>query len=647
MESRVINLTPAAHRHGNLNIRVCGREFFPPDVFGASKRHAGLGHQILIRPEGLPNPIVTDIPTDKSTGRPRWIFRERKWFKEFIRHHNLTPRDTITIYRLNESTYFVTPTVRICPTHLFERSLPPVLYAQSLANDYISSSKLSDRKNSGQYFTPPEIASFMARLATHDESAPARVLDPGAGTGILSCAVCEHVVEEMGAKRIHFEAYENNPDLRDLLYKSLLHASTWAGDRGTKLTFKIYDADFLLPDCDNTKTRNRRAFDLIISNPPYTKISAKDQRAESLSHVVYGQPNLYALFMAASIPLLNNHGAMVFITPRSYTAGHYFKAFREVFFSEMCPVRAHLFHSRKDVFSNQPVLQESVILKAIKGKARRQFIVSCSRNGSDLDSSRENRIPLSYALHRDNGHLVFRLPLDDLDDVVIEIVDSWKSRLADHGLRISTGPVVPFRTKKFLSADGVQRNRDFVPLLWMSNVRPMRTVWPYNGTQTRDAAKQLIENCSQTLKTKLLLPNKTMVLLRRFSAKEEKRRLIASPLFAGQFKFPYLGIENHVNYIHRPTATISPDEARGLAALFNSALLDRYFRISNGNTQVGAVELRHMPLPPLDTIKSLGRELANKKGVNRSLHIDTCVWQIARSFTTKKHSLDRLANCDA
>jgi adenine-specific DNA-methyltransferase len=47
----------------------------------------------------------------------------------------------------------------------------------------------------------------------------------------------------------------------------------------------------------------------------------------------------------------------------------------------------------------------------------------------------------------------------------------------------------------------------------------------------------------------------------------------------------------------------------GIAALLNSSLLDQYFRISNGNTQVSAAELRVMPLPPLALIKKIGEKV--------------------------------------
>jgi len=82
---------------------------------------------------------------------------------------------------------------------------------------------------------------------------------------------------------------------------------------------------------------------------------------------------------------------------------------------------------------------------------------------------------------------------------------------------------------------------------------------------------------------------------------------------AGQCEGDFLGLENHLNFIHRPDGSMSKDEVRGLAALLNSDWLDRYFRISNGNTQVNATEMRAMPLPPLDQIKAIGARLRGAK----------------------------------
>jgi len=66
MDSRVIQLTAAAFKYGNLNISSCGKDFFPKDVFGGSSKKKGLGVPITIKVQGLPQPIKTDIPTDSN-----------------------------------------------------------------------------------------------------------------------------------------------------------------------------------------------------------------------------------------------------------------------------------------------------------------------------------------------------------------------------------------------------------------------------------------------------------------------------------------------------------------------------------------------------------------------------------------------------
>lgn len=112
MDSCVIQLTEAAYKYGNLNIRPCGREFFPPDVFGGPSRKAGVGTPIVLKVDGLPNPIETDIPTDKKTKHPRWMFRERAWVKKFVKLNNLRAGDKIVINRIAPHRYVIKPNGR-------------------------------------------------------------------------------------------------------------------------------------------------------------------------------------------------------------------------------------------------------------------------------------------------------------------------------------------------------------------------------------------------------------------------------------------------------------------------------------------------------------------------------------------------------
>ena len=108
MESRVIKLTAGAIKNNKLNIRACGPDFFPFDVLGGSNKSQP-GKQIIIKAEGLLEPIKTDIPVDKKTGKPRWIFRKRSWVREFVKYNKLRADDTVRINRINERTYEVVP----------------------------------------------------------------------------------------------------------------------------------------------------------------------------------------------------------------------------------------------------------------------------------------------------------------------------------------------------------------------------------------------------------------------------------------------------------------------------------------------------------------------------------------------------------
>lgn len=105
------------------------------------------------------------------------------------------------------------------------------------------------------------------------------------------------------------------------------------------------------------------------------------------------------------------------------------------------------------------------------------------------------------------------------------------------------------------------------------------------------------------------MPNANYVLLRRFSAKEDKRRLISAPFIAEKFAFEQIGFENHLNVIFKKKGILPTSEAIGLSAILNSAIVDRYFRIVNGNTQVNAAELRILPIPPLEVIRNIGNRI--------------------------------------
>jgi adenine-specific DNA-methyltransferase len=491
----------------------------------------------------------------------------------------------------------------------------PSAFADRIGRVYVGSVSDGHKRSLGQYFTPLEVARFMAGQVVCDKE-KIRALDPAAGAGVLACALCEALAAQPEKpSQITLEAYETDRLLADCLEVGMLYAKQWLRERGIVLEFKVRREDFVLANAENLSGTSLLFppslvedgdFDVIICNPPYFKLPKSDPRARVAASVVWGQPNIYAIFMAISAEMLRNRGEMVFITPRSYAAGNYFQLFRERFFARMRPEAIHLFDSRYDTFSRDEVLQESVILRARRDDNWWRHVegnwvaISRSIGVRDLASSRCRLTPLADVVDVAGKDKVLRIPLADQDDEIVRLVRSWKGSLHRYGMEISTGPVVPFRAVPLICQAG-DVPETHAPLLWMQNVQPMRVDWPVDA---RRKAQFILDNQQSQA---LLVKNSNYVLLRRFSAKEAARRLIAAPFLASQINSHVVGLENHLNYVHRPRGSLSEDEAYGLAALFNSRLIDGYFRTFNGNTQVSATELRAMPLPPLETIKVLGQ----------------------------------------
>ncbi len=488
-----------------------------------------------------------------------------------------------------------------------------------------------ERKHRGQFFTPSSVANFMASLPSLS-GATIDILDPGAGLGILSAAVSERVLGFESPRKLHFELYETDPTLLQALDGCMESCGRALRAAGHEMSFCIHEQDFILALAPQTRLFDRqvdaRRFDLAIMNPPYYKLSKDSPHARAMREVIHGQPNIYALFMALAADLLRQGGELVAITPRIFCNGPYFRGFRRRYFEHMSLERVHLFESRTDTFRESSVLQESVITYSIRTHQSPMVRLSTSGRSNLFDAS-ESVLRSGLVLDDSGGDNILRIPETSVDASIMTHLEAWPFRFTDLGLRVSTGPVVSFRAKPFLrqALDGV----DTVPLLSVHNVRAFEVLWPVTKGMKPTALKVTVDSAP------LLVPAKNYVPMRRFTAKEERRRLVAGA-FLSEFAIrPLVALENHLNFVYHESRDLTTDETRGLTALFNSALLDRYFRTISGNTQVNAAEIRSMPLPSLETIARIGHrtfglqlaEIENieavileELGVSESLQLD-------------------------
>jgi adenine-specific DNA-methyltransferase len=501
----------------------------------------------------------------------------------------------------------------------------PAAYAAGLHARYSRSASEGDRRELGQYFTPVAVARMMAELGAVTEAEELRILEPGSGAAVLTAALCESL--PLTVKRIHIDTYELHPSLADLCEETLRFTSSWLEERGTRCTFIVHRKDFVLENASCLRAElfgAREGYDIAISNPPYFKLQKQDPRARAAAEIVHGQPNIYAIFMAIMAGMLKEKGTMVTITPRSFAAGDYFRRFRQALFSIVIPEAVHLFGSRRDAFRTDEILQENVILSArrISAEQKHHVTVSTSLGVGDLEARSRRQVPLARVVDLKSRSVTLHIPTSSIDDDVLTLVGSWPETLHSLGLEVSTGPVVAFRATEFLRSE---LGTDTVPMLWLQHVKQMNVEWPASTSKRQHII-------SSSASEALLLPNRTYVVMRRFSAKEEHRRLVAAPLIRGELPGEMIGLENHLNYIYRPQRVMSAAEARGLAILLNSALVDRYFRISNGNTQVSAAELRQMPLPSREQLEAIGQSLDGQS-----------ISELDRIVTTALHVPERLS----
>jgi len=480
-------------------------------------------------------------------------------------------------------------------------------YAENLADRYARANNAEARKLKGQFFTPRQVSMYMSNLFEihHDMI---RLLDPGAGTGILTAAFCERLLQSDRTVKLMVDAYENDRNLSPLLKEVLETCKSALEGRGHIVDYHIYEQDFILSNeryfkkSDLFSTAAEHTFyDFVISNPPYYKLNKDSPQSTVMAGLVSGQPNIYALFMALSTALLKPEGEMVFITPRSFCSGLYYKKFREWFLKNVELTNIHTFESRKEIFDKDEVLQENVIVKARKRTSTREqdkVIITISKN-KHFEKLTTIEVSSADVVHHRNGEIFIRIPTSPFDVDVLHIVDKWPNTLRDWGLEVSTGPVVPFRATQYLLPNLTQ-SPESVPLLWMHNMQGIRVTWPL----VKNNKPSAIRLCKQTLP--LLVPVKNYILVKRFSSKEQKRRLHATVLLQSDFPYESIGIENHVNYIYRPRGSLSVYEAFGIAALLDTTIVDNYFRSLNGNTQVNAIDIRSLPLPKIEDIEKVG-----------------------------------------
>lgn len=246
------------------------------------------------------------------------------------------------------------------------------------------------RSEMGQFLTPDPVTRIMGKMFAKRPAA-LRVLDAGAGVGSLSAAlVAEACRWETRPREIHLLAYEVEPLLIDYLLRTFDLCGAACDQVGIRFLGEVRKEDFIRAGVGTLQGRNlfpgeRLSINAAILNPPYRKISSDSQTRRLLGEVGIETTNLYTAFLWLAEKMLDADGEMVAITPRSFCNGPYFRGFRKALSRTMRFRRIHVFESRADAFSDDEVLQENVIMHAVKSLDHTKVAITASAGPDDED----------------------------------------------------------------------------------------------------------------------------------------------------------------------------------------------------------------------------------------------------------------------
>lgn len=473
-------------------------------------------------------------------------------------------------------------------------------------NFYVDGFPKKERKKYGQFFTSKETARFMAGL--YDVPAGKNcitVLDAGAGTGILSCAFIERAENFDHISEIKLTCYENDRNVLGLLRKNLDYCKE---NSSKKIEYTIKTENYITSQDQDfnhmiTGNQNPVKYDFVIGNPPYMKISKDAPEANVMRSICYGTPNMYFIFAAMGLFNLKDDGEMVYIIPRSWTSGTYFTRFREYFLTEGRLEHIHLFVSRDKVFDREEVLQETMIIKIRKSRKTPERIkITSSESCKDFDVPTSLFVPYDLVVSQKNYYVY--LVTDKKEIEVLNRLHKFGRTLPDIGMKMKTGLTVDFRNRNVLRDED---ENGVIPLFYSQHIKYGEVHFPINKEH-----EYLLTN-----QDGLMQDNKNYLFIKRFTAKEEPRRLQCGIYLAKNYpQYKKISTQNKLNFIDGSSENMSECMVYGLYVLFNSTLYDKYYRILNGSTQVNSTEMNSVPVPEKKFIQEMGRKLMKTKDLS-------------------------------
>lgn len=477
----------------------------------------------------------------------------------------------------------------------------------------------------GRLFTKKDTARLMAEsVELSPDKAAYTVLDPGAGTGILSAAIVEHICKSAtSCRQIFLTCYENNPDFVPMLKDNLERIrKKCRHDYDVKLFVTVNEENYI------TESKNHytvtffdtvaEKFDIIIANPPTEFCEKSSEEAICAGGVTQLKINSAFLFLSMAKSHLEDNGQLVIMLPTTYASASAVAPLRAEIKNELALIGLHLFVGKQKNTKRAIPLKKSFIVHYKKAFQPDTVLISTSYDtGKEL--TRLPDMPYDFVIDQKTGAIT--LPKSTEDAKIVKFISSMPETLATLGLKISTGLVIDSKCRGMIFDSPMDGT---LPILRHNAIKNGTIAFPNKGTKGQFIAP---------LKKALMQKNRNMIIIKRIPAKSDERFVNSAIYLAAQLpQYKYISTHNKVNFIDmkNKNTEICPRLAFGLFALINSTIYDRYISIVSKSKQINAKELKELPLPPRHIIENIGLGLMAARQtsvracdtvVNTTLHI--------------------------
>lgn len=487
----------------------------------------------------------------------------------------------------------------------FARATGTVMLALAVRNTkkLVREKVREDNVRLGRLFTKKGTAALMASFFSCGtdtlHSGKVSVLDPGAGTGILSAALTEALCIAGATEEISLTCYENNAAFLPMLQKNLAAIRRKCRrEYGVKFTYIIKEENFILSARDLYRPSLFCAeapplYDMVIMTPPSLLLRKDAPEALALPELSGADNDLAFCFAAFGMLALRDGGQMVAALPVSFAANVYRADIRDFLAKAGTLSRIHTFFRRSGSEYHPDTAKREAIFCFTKSPLPKDATVLVS---SSLDEGKEITLlpPLPYAeVVRPTGEILLLQSEDD--EKILSFVRAFPETMTSLGLRMRTGL---FLESRYPDAVYDTPQEDAVPLIHPENID--------NGTVRLPVKRYIVPKLPS-----LAQPNKNLLFCKRVPAKRDRRHLLCAAYLASQFPhYRLICTHNKLNFIDfADQREMDAPFLYGLYAVLSSDLYERYCTLLSKAPQINAADYRDLPLPSAATLREIGNRL--------------------------------------